>query len=378
MQEKRLLIVAGEASGDLNASLLVKSLKERNPSLKISGVGGRLMQQAGVEIYCDIEELAVLGLFDVLKKLPKFNSLKNLILKKIKELKPLAIILVDFSGFNLRLAKAINLKVPTIYYVSPQVWASRQKRIETIRKYISKMIVLFEFEKRFYQERGINVDFVGHPLLDIVRPKKEKEEFMRQYHLVPRQTYIALLPGSRKAEILHILPIMLRTAVYIKRAMPQTQFILAKSPNVKMQYYTQLIQEYALEVTLVEEQTYDCLNIADFCLVASGTATLETAIMQKPFLIIYRLSWLNYFLYRPQVKLEYIGMVNIVAGKKIIPEFIQYNARPRVIADYVVYALGHERLLAEIKNSLAQIRTLLGEGGASARAAEIILKFLQL
>ncbi len=376
-QINRIFIICGEPSGDLNAASLAKAILNINPQIKISGVGGTLLNQAPAVIYQDIKELAVIGLFDVLKKLPKFFSLQKLILEKIKEEKPDAIILVDFSGFNLRLARKINKALPVIYYVSPQVWASRPGRIKTIKDYIHKMIVLFKFEEEFYKRYGTDVDFVGHPLLDIVKPVSEKREFLRKLNLSESKTTITLLPGSRKQEIKNILPIMLKSCTLINRQMKESQFVIAKSPHVDLDIYNRIIGGFNIDLNIIEGKTYDCLNIADFCLVASGTATLETAIMQKPFAVIYKMNLLNYLLYRPQVKIPYIGMVNIVAGRKIVPEFIQFGATPKEISRQVLEILQNPSRIEQMQNGLAQVKSLLGEKGASLRAARIILDFLK-
>jgi lipid-A-disaccharide synthase len=376
-QINRIFIVCGEPSGDLNAGNLAKAILQINPSIKISGIGGEILRQAPAEIYRDIKDLAVMGLFDVLKKLPQFFSLQKFILDKIKQEKPDAIILVDFSGFNLRLAKKINKAIPVIYYVSPQVWASRQKRVKTIKEYISKMVVLFKFEESFYKNKGIDAELAGHPLLDIVKPATEKNEFLRRFKLSGSKTTIALLPGSRRQEIKNILPVMLKAASLINQEINDSQFVIAKSPHVDLSIYNRIIERTNLDLRVIENKTYDCLNIADFCLVASGTATLETAIMQKPFALIYKMGLLNYLLYRPQIKIPYIGMVNIVAGKKIIPEFIQFGAQPKKIAETVLEILQNPIRLEQMKNDLRQVESSLGEKGASLRAAQIILNFLQ-
>jgi len=375
MAEKKILIICGEASGELHAANLTSAIKKIDPELKVFGVGSGLLRQAGAEILCDIKGLSVFGLFDVFKKLPKFFELKKFLLDQIKQEKFNAVIFVDFSGFNLRLAKELNNTVSTIYYVSPQVWASRPGRIQTIKKYIRKMIVLFKFEEEFYKKYDVNVDFVGHFLLDIVKPTMQKNEFLNNLKLSKDIPAIALLPGSRKQEIKNILPIMLESAKLIKEKMG-AQFVIAKSPSVDWKVYNRIINRFGLEVKIAEGKTYDCLNIADFALVCSGTATLETAIMQRPFCVIYKMSLLNYLLYRPQVKLPYIGMVNIVAGKKIIPEFIQFGAIPKKIAHEVLQIMRNPEKLQEITSNLALVKSSLGEPGATSRAARIILEFI--
>ncbi len=376
-QINRIFIICGEPSGDLNAAGLAKAILHLNPEIKISGIGGANLRDSGANIYYDIEGLAVIGFFDVLKKLPKFFALKKLILEKIKEEKPDAIILVDFSGFNLRLAKAINKTIPAIYYVSPQVWASRPGRVKTIKNYIHKMLVLFKFEEEFYKKHGMGVDFVGHPLLDIVKPVMDKKEFVNKFNLSDSKTTIALLPGSRKQEIKNILPIMLETSILINQQIKDTQFVIVKPLYVDSDIYNRIVRGANIDLKIIEGKTYDCLNIADFCLVASGTATLETAIMQKPFAIIYKMNLLNYILYRPQIKVPYIGMVNIVAGKEIVPEFIQFGANPKKISKQALEILRNPARIGQMKNGLAQVKSSLGEKGASLRAAQIIVDFLK-
>jgi lipid-A-disaccharide synthase len=375
MAEKKILIICGEASGELHAAGLTLALKKINPGLKVFGVGSELLRQAGAEIIYDIKGLSVIGLFDALKKLPKFFELKKLLLDKIKQEKFDAVIFVDFSGFNLRLAKDINNAIPTIYYVSPQVWASRPGRVQTIKKYIKKMIVLFKFEEEFYKKFGVDADFVGHPLLDIVKPTMQKTELLNNLKFAENKTTIALLPGSRKQEIKNILPVMLQTAKLINKRI-DAQFVIAKSPSVDWEVYNQIIKHFKIEVKLVEGKTYDCLNIADFALVCSGTATLETAIMQKPFCVIYKMNLSNYLLYRPQVKVPYIGMVNIVAGKKIIPEFLQFGAVPKKIAQEALRILRDPKVIQQITSDLNLVKSSLGEAGAASRAAKIILEFI--
>ena len=376
MAEKNILIICGEPSGEMHAAGLASALKKLNPEIKISGIGSDLLRNAGVETFYDIKGLSVMGFFDVLKKLPRFLALKRLILSKIKTKRPDAIIFVDFSGFNLRLAKAINNTIPTIYYVSPQVWASRSGRIKTISKYIKKMIVLFKFEEEFYRKFKITANWVGHPLLDIVKPSMPKEELLRNLKFSNTKTTLALFPGSRKQEIKRILPIMLKSANLIAKTL-DAQFIIAKAQQVEWDIYNTLIKKFRLDIKIVEGKPYDCMNISDFCLVCSGTATLETTIMQKPFCLIYKTSPLNYLLYRPQIKLPYIGLANIVAGRKIIPEFIQFRASPRKIADYTVKILQDKPKLKNIENELIKISSSLGTSGAASRAAKIINDFLR-
>ncbi|MBL7070109.1 MAG: lipid-A-disaccharide synthase [Candidatus Omnitrophica bacterium] len=372
-----IMIICGEPSGDLHAANLAKELFKINPSIIIQAVGGDQLRSSGAEIISEIRGFTVLGFFDVIKKLPRFLALQRNILDKIRTVKPAAVILVDFSGFNLRLAKKINNSVPVIYYIPPQVWASRPGRLNSIRKYISKLIVIFEFERDFYKKHGIEVDFAGgHPLLDTAKPTMPKKDFFEKFGLNQSELTIALLPGSRQQEIRQILPVMLEAAKIISKQIPRIQFIVAKSAQLDNSLYRNISKNFNLNLKVIEAMTYDCLQAADFCLITSGTATLEAAIMQKPFLIIYKMGILNYLLYRPQVKIPYIGIVNIISGKQIIPEFIQFNARGRSIAAGALKLLKNEFELKKMTADLTRFKSLLGKEGAALRSAGIITEFI--
>jgi lipid-A-disaccharide synthase len=373
-----ILIICAEASGDLNAGGLAKALKELNPQIKISAVGGPVLAKAGADIFYGINGLSVIGFFDALKKLPRFFALRKLILGKIRREKPEAIILVDFSGFNLRLAKKINKAIPVFYYVSPQVWASRRGRLKTIKDYIHKMIPLFRFEEEFLKRYGIDAVYAGHPLLDTVRPSLEKSDFCAKLGLCASNTILACLPGSRSAEIKFILPVMLKSARLLKKEIRDAQFIIAKSPQVDNKVYQRIIRRFPdIQLKITENMTYDCLNAADFSLIASGTATIEAAIIQKPFCIIYKMGILNYMLYRPLIKIPFIGMVNIVAGEKIVEEFIQLQATPEKISRHASEILKDPQKIRHLELRLAQVKSLLGPRNASLRAANIILDYLK-
>ena len=378
--EKKIIVVAGEPSGDLQAGLLISQLKELDRTIKVFAVGGEYLRKAGAEIIHDIKGLSLLGLFDVLKKIGKFKELLRFILNKIDEIKPEAIILVDFSGFNLRLAKKINKRIKTIYYISPQVWASRAGRIKTIKQYIDKMIVIFKFEQDFYKKFGIEAEFIGHPLIDIVKPALVREGALKEFGLKEDSPVFALLPGSRVSEIKNILPIMLESAQIIKKRVPEAQFIISKPAGLNSSLYESALRNlpsnFSLAAKLIESRQYDCLNAADFVLVASGTATLETAIMQKPNVIIYKMGLLNYLLYRPLVKVPFIGMENIVAGKIIAPEFIQFGAKPKIIADKVLEMFRDKKRLEELRKDFIALKENLGLPQAPLRAAKSILALI--
>ena len=374
---KKIVIIAGESSGDFHGSSLIYALKKINPSLEVCGIGGERMRQAGAQLYFDTSFLSIIGFTDVLKNLKKIKRLFSSLLEKIDADPPEACVLVDYPGFNLKLARELKKrKIPVIYYISPQIWAWWKGRIKTIKQVVDKMIVVFKFEEALYRDNGVDVSFVGHPLLDIASPTASREEFLNKVGLSSQNKTIGLVPGSRKTEVERILPILLESARLIKQKLPQTQFALLKAPGIAYHLYKTKMKKFDLPLVLCENQTYDFLKPCDFVLVASGTATLETAIMEKPMLIVYKVSFLNWLIARLLIRLPFIGLVNVVAGKKIVPEFIQYRADPKLIAEAAIETLNNQGKLAKIKAELQNVRASLGNPGASERAAEIILKII--
>jgi lipid-A-disaccharide synthase len=374
---KKIFIVCGEPSGDLLAGNLVSAMQKLAPQIKFHGVGGLHLAKTQTEICYNISELSVMGFFDVIKKLPRFLKLKKIILDKIERTQPDCLILVDFSGFNLRLARAVDKRIPVIYYVSPQIWASREGRINQIKKYISMLVVLFKFEEEFYRRRHIQAAYAGHPLVELVIPAADKQNLAQELGISPAKTVIALLPGSRKQEVRLILPLMLAAAQRIAKTIGTAQFIIAKSPNLDKQIYLNTCENFTLDLKIIDGRTADCLSLSRASMVCSGTATLEATIIQNPFVIVYKTGLLNYLLYRPQVKIPYIGMVNIVAGKKIIPEFIQFAAKPKMIAQSIIELLQNPPAASRMRQELKIVKDSLGQPGASARAAKLILDFLK-
>ena len=376
-KSKEILIVAGEASGDLHAANLVKHIKILRPDLKFFGLGGEKLKNEGVEIAYDITKLAVVGLLEVLKNLKEFKNIFDDLLVKVDKNRPALAILVDYPGFNLRLAAQLKKRnIPVIYYTSPQVWAWGEKRIKTIKELVERMIVFFEFEEELYRKEGICVSFVGHPLLDAVRPKFTKNELLRKLKILPTKFTVVLLPGSREKEVNNILPIMLDTAKLLQEDLKDMRFLILRSPTVKKEVFIRILSRYNFAVHLLDEMTYEGIAASDFALVASGTATLEVTILSVPMAILYKVSFFSWLYLRLAIKVAYIGMVNILAGKAIVPEFIQYHARPRKIADYVKSVLTDTAESARIKQALSSVAARLGQKGASQRAAEIIIQDL--
>ena len=367
------MIVAGEISGDSHSAALVSALNKLRPDLVFFGVGGKKMSLAGVSLLFDIQQLSIIGFTDVLKNFARIRRVFRSLLEELDNQRPAAVILVDYPGFNLKLAKEIKKRnIPVIYYISPQIWAWWKGRIKTIKNYVDKMIVLFKFEEGLYKDFGVDAAFVGHPLLDIARPQSCREDFLNRLGLPAANKTIGIVPGSRQAEVNTILPILLETAALIKAKIPQAQFSVLKSPQLGRENYLAQIKKAGLPVVLCENQTYDFLNSCDFVLAASGTATLETAIMQKPMVIVYKVSWLNWLIARMLIRLPFIGLVNVVAGRKIVPEFIQFQARAPLIAQTVCRIMESPAALTKVKVALQNLRKELGDPGASQRAAVVI------
>ena len=378
---RHFIIIAGEASGDTHAAHLVNSILEIKPNTRFSGLGGPKMRESGVELYEDLTKVAVVGFTEVLKHFQFFRKCFYLILKKVQEIRPDAVILVDYPGFNLRLAKKLKkLGCKVIYYISPQVWAWKESRVNLIKKCVDKMIVIFPFEKEFYQKHHYAVEYCGHPLLDILQVKKNNEEFLKSVGLSTAKLTIGLLPGSRNKEVDRHFPVMFQAAQMIHKRFPQTQFIVARAPtinglNMDQQQFT-FPGGIPIPIRVVEEKFYDCINACNFCIVASGTATLEVALFNKPMVIVYKTSCVSFLLAKLFVKIPYVGMVNVLAGKKIVPECLQRQANPNHIAKACLDLLTDETKLAEMKSELKKVRDALGEQGASDRAAKEVIKIV--
>lgn len=374
---KKIIIIAGEASGDLHAAHLIKHLKSISSDVEIGGLGGRLMKQAGAEIYYDLTDIAVIGFFEILKNLSKFRSAFNLLLRKIDQVKPDVVILIDYPGFNLKLAKEIKKrKIPIIYYISPQIWAWGKKRISVIKELVDKMVVIFKFEEELYKKENVDVYFTGHPLVEVAKPTTPKETTIKNYNLDPSKLTIILLPGSRENEIRKILPIMLDTVSILREKIKNSQFIIIQTPSVNNSIYQEIINEKKLPVRLLSNNVYNLLEISEFALICSGTATLEAAILQVPMVIIYKVTFLSWLFVKELIKIPYIGLVNIVANKKIVPEFLQYNTQPKKISQYIIEILSSKNKIKDIKGELLKVKDSLGDSGATKKAAKYILNFL--
>jgi lipid-A-disaccharide synthase len=380
MTPEKLMVVAGEKSGDLHASRIIASLKQLSPSMQIFGVGGENMARSGAEILIDITGLAVTGFAEVLKSYFKFRRLFHFLVETARQRKPDAVLLVDYPGFNLKLAAAMkSLGITVVYFVSPQVWAWGRGRLRKMRKFIDRMIVVFDFEVPFYEQAGIDVTFVGHPLADALAPTMSRREFRRKIGIPDDAGVVALLPGSRLNEVSRHVPIMAEAAELIWRKRNGTQFLLPAASRELAEECQRLLRKHGVSapIRILDDSVYDAISASDAAIVSSGTATLETGCLGTPLVVIYKVSPLTYLIARRLVTISNIGLINIVAGKTIAPEFIQNQARPERIAERIVEFLTDAALRETVSRQLAGARAKLGPPGASQRAAEVILNVLQ-
>ncbi len=377
---KKILIVAGEPSGDLHASRLVREIKSLDPSVTFAGIGGANMALAGVRIFKRTDSLAIVGIWDIFKHLKKIKEIFFLFLKEVDKEKPDLVILVDYPGFNLHLLKELKKrKVRIIYYISPQLWAWGKNRIYTIKKYVDKMLVFFGFEGELYKKYGVPVECVGHPLLDIAKPSMGKDAVFEEIRFDPKKKTIILLPGSREGEVNALLPMMLSAILKIHNAHGDLQVILVRSQTIAPEILDAHLRGLEIPCRIVENrgaELYDYLSISDLAIVASGTATLECAIMDVPMVIVYKISLLNAILMKPFIRVPHIGLVNILAKKKIVPELIQFDATAGKIYDEAVKILFDPEISVSIRKDLEALKKSLGKEGASRLAAEAVVKLL--
>ncbi|MBN1105016.1 MAG: lipid-A-disaccharide synthase [Deltaproteobacteria bacterium] len=375
-RSRLILLVAGEASADLHGSLLVRAIRRREPATEFWGIGGEKMEDAGVRILFPSSEMAVVGLTEVLSRLRlitrAFLELKSI----LKSGRPDLLILIDYPDFNLPLARAAKrFHVPVLYYISPQVWAWRPGRVKKLVRRVDRMAVILPFEKNFYRQRGMAVDYVGHPLLDIVPPDLCREEVLRGLGLSERSPVLGLLPGSRKEEVTHLLPDMVRAAAILRAHYPDLSCLLPLASTISPDLIEPIIRPSPVPIH-VQRDIYRVLAACDAALVASGTATLETAIMLVPMVIAYRVSPITFWFARRLVRVPHIGLVNVIAGEEIVPELIQEQVTPGRLAEEALRFLGSSQRRENVVDRLRGLRNMLGKGSASDRTAEIAIELM--
>ncbi len=370
-------MVAGEVSGDLHGAHLMEAIHRIDPDVHFFGIGGDRLEKMGMKLLYHSSSLSVVGITEVLLKMGAIMKALRGLKKSLDQERPDLVILIDFPDFNLRLAKIAHRKgIPILYYISPQIWAWRSKRVKLIAQWVKKMLVLFSFEVPLYEAAGVDVEWVGHPLLDIVRPNLPKEVAFQRFGLDPKQRTIALLPGSRNHEIKRLLPPLLASAQLLQKETPDLQFIIPLAPGISQETLSPWMRNISIPVKVVEDWAYDVMNISELLITASGTATLEAAILGKPMVIVYKVSFLSYWIGRALIQVDHIGLVNLVAGKEIAPELIQQEVNPKKVADEALRILRDPTLCRRMTEAMAEMRQSLGEPGAAQRAAGIVISLL--
>jgi len=370
----KILISAGEVSGDLHAAAVTAAIKKIDPTVEVFGMGGDALRDAGGEVLFDIKDHGVMGFVEVVKKLPSLFKLRDDFTKVMDERQPDCLVTVDYPGFNMKLAKLAHEKgIPVVSYIAPSAWAWHKSRAKNVAKIVDKVASIFPFEYDVYKEAGANVEFVGHPLVDIVKPKMTEAEANTFAGKQDDRKLILIMPGSRLMEIEKMLPTLLEAAKLIKKQLPEVDFVMPRAGSIPLQMLEEKIKAFGISVKITEGNNYDLFSVADLALATSGTVTLEAALCGLGSVIVYRTNPLTYFIAKLVVNIPYIGLPNIVAGKSVLPELIQDDFTPEKVAKEAMSLLERERN-AKMKEDLVYVKERLGKPGAVGRVAELVLK----
>ena len=373
----KILISAGEASGDIHAAAVTAAIKRIDSTTEVFGMGGDELRAAGGEVLFDIKDHGVMGFVEVIKKLPDLFKLRREFARVMDERKPDCLVVVDYPGFNMKLAKLAHDKgIPVVSYIAPSAWAWNKGRAKNVAKIVDKVACIFPFEYDVYKEAGAPVEFVGHPLVDIVHPTMERAEAEAWVGKEPGRPLVLLMPGSRLMEIERMLDVILEGAKLLQKQMPQVQFAMPRAGTIPLEMLQSKIQASGLEVKITEGHNYDLFSVADLALATSGTVTLEAAMCGLPSVILYRTSAITAFIARRVINIPNIGLPNIVAGRQILPELLQEELTPAKLAATAVELLAPERR-PQLEANLAYMKERLGEPGAVNRVAQLILRIAE-
>jgi lipid-A-disaccharide synthase len=367
----KIYVIAGEPSGDLHGKNLVAAMQQRLPGAEWRGVGGDGLESLGVKLVSHVRDISFMGFIEVVKNLGKIKKLFRAVKQDIESFAPDVVILIDYPGFNLKIARFLEeKKIKTVYYISPKVWAWKKSRVKTIKECVDRMLVILPFEKDFYAAEGMKVDFVGHPLLDEIQSQSFDRNALRASFSPDGKKIVALLPGSRNQEIQRMLPVMLQAAEHF----PDCRFIIAGAPNKDAAYYAPFLK--GSKVTLIHGRTYDLLAASDYAFVCSGTATLETALFNVPQTVCYAANWLSVQIAKRVIQVKYISLVNLIMDRAAVTELIQSDLTVDNLCNelktYFESSKRREKFAADYK----ELRTKLGEVGASARAADCVIELV--
>ena len=374
MANGELMVVAGEASGDLHAADVLAALRRLRPGLRAFGMGGPRLEAAGLERLFDAREISVMGIAEVLPRLPRIWRVFRALVRGARDRRPAAALLVDVPDFNLRLARKLRgLGVPVVFYVSPTVWAWRRGRVRQIARDVERMLCILPFEEEFYRARGVRARYVGNPVVEQVPPTGPSEGFRRALGLEVTRPTLAILPGSRPSELQRLLPPMVESAALLQRERPDLQLVVPVAPGLERAPVERAFAARGLRPTLVEGRTAEVVGAADVAVVASGTATLETALMLRPMVVVYRMSALSWAVGKLLVKVAFVSLVNLLSGRRLVPELLQSELRPEAVAEEVrrLWQPGAARE-AQLEG-LRALRARLGDGPTAARVAEEVL-----
>jgi len=369
----KFLIVAGEASADMYGAEVARALRHKFDNAQFYGLGGPRMRNAGVELEGDISKTAVVGPFEALSSLGILYTVFRRLADRVEAEPPSAAVLIDFPDFNLRLAKRLkHAGVPVVYYVSPQVWAWREGRVKQIQELVNKMLVILPFEEEIYRKAGVDVEFVGHPLINMVRATKSKEEFCDDHGMDPRKTIVALLPGSRRKEVRLVLPTMCEAAALILAKKPDAQFVLPLASGLDRKFVQEMIR--SVPVKVIANDTYNAVRYARAAIVASGTATLETALLGTPEVIVYRISQATWMLGKFLLRVRLFGLVNIILGEEVVPELFQDKMTPQAVSQTALRLMDDVWIQSRIRANYEKLRRQLGSGNVAERVADAVAK----
>ncbi len=367
---KKLFIITGEHSGDKHAADVVRELQKSNKDLVIEAVGGDNLEKTGIRLFCNHSKMSAVGLnlkilFDHILLGKKITDYLN------NEFKPDMVLLVDYGGFNLSMAKLLKKSgIKIYYYIPPQIWASRKWRLKTVKKYVDKVITIFPFETKMYEDAGIDVEFSGNPLLAQIPPKKDKTDFCNEYNINPNKQIVSIFPGSRVFEIKQLLNVFLEAAELMKKKNTNIQFLLCQAPTIKDEWIHKYVPQ---NIRIIKNKNYDLLAVSDALMLASGTVALEAALYETPMIISYKGPWLFYMVYLIVRCVKMVSLPNIILDKKVIPELIQKNAKPSVIAEYMLNILENKDYQKNMIDSLKNVKELLSTENSAKKASKIIL-----
>lgn len=370
----KIMMSAGEASGDMHAAAVAAELKRIMPDADLFGMGGADMRKSGVRIIYDIENLGIIGVVEVIRHIPFFFRLRAFLKKAMVEEKPDVLVCVDYPGFNMKLAHvAKELGIPVIYYIAPTIWAWNKGRAKNIVRDVEQVASIFPFEAEAYRKAGARVTFVGHPLADTVKPSMSLEEAMDYFHGNPDKKRVLLMPGSRKNEVAGLLPVMIQAAEKLAEK-EECQFFIPRASTISKEMLLSIIGKTSLSIEITEGHQYDLMQICTACVASSGTATLETALMELPTVLVYKLAPFTWFLANLLVHVKYAGLPNLLLGREVTPELLQDRARAENIVSILLPWLQDEKARQKNIEEIREVRKALGSGGAVHRVAELIIK----